>query len=218
MRFSQKIILQLFISIFSISIFQTTLYSQIRGEVSLLAGYQMLGNIDAYEVNGYNPATGKLDIVDAAFYSGILGINVERNVIFEVQYLYQPTRIDYDPDGPTEAYPISDASVNYILAGAMYQTNFSRSAIGYGGLLIGAAGIVPSDYYESVWRFAIGIELGVKFLLSNRVGIKLQSQGLFPFQWEDGGLFVGSSGTGFGVTAGTAIAQLNFSGGLFYTF
>jgi opacity protein-like surface antigen len=193
-------------------------FSQVRGEISIMSGYQMLGTIDAY----YNPGfEGEFDINDAAFYSAVFGYKVEREIIFEVQYLYQPTKTSFKYTGSAEiAFPVisDDIDVHYIMLGAMYEKLLSSNSIGYGGLLIGTSGIVPDKDYESEWRLAFGITLGVKFMVSDKIGIKIQTQGLFPVQWGSGSIYGVADGEGYSVTTSTIITQVNVGGGLFYTF
>jgi opacity protein-like surface antigen len=210
-----KIFLSILLAIFVLS---PATFSQNRIELSISSGYQMLGTIDAY----YNPGfEGEFDINDAAFFSAVFGYKVEREIIFEVQYLYQPTKTSFKYTGSAEiAFPAisDDINVHYIMLGALYEKPFSKSATGYGGLLIGTSGIVPVKDYESEWRLAFGITLGAKFLVSDNIGIKIQTQGLFPIQWGSGSIYIGPNGEGYSVTSGTLITQVNVGGGLFYTF
>jgi len=86
---------------------------------------------------------------------------------------------------------------------------------------LGAAGLVPKNTENNLdpaWRVAFGLTLGAKFLVSKKIGIKIQAQGLFPIQWAGGNLYVGTGGSGYGISAGTTIAQINVGGGLFYAF
>ena len=210
---------KLFVNIlFTLSIFSSPSFSQNRVEVSIMSGYQMLGTIDA----NYNPGfEGEFDINDAAFFSAVFGYKVEREIIFEVQYLYQPTKTSFKYTGSAEiAFPAisDDINVHYIMLGAMYEKPFSRTATGYGGLLIGTSGIVPVKDYESEWRLTFGITLGAKFMVSENIGIKIQTQGLFPVQWGSGSIYTGPNGEGYSVTKGTIITQINVGGGLFYAF
>ena len=214
---------KLFLStLLTIFVFSCKAYSQSRGEISIMSGYQMLGNVDAY----YNPGSGgsfegEFDINDAAFYSAVFGYKVEREVIFEVQYLYQPTKASFEYTLSEEiAFPdiSDDINLHYIMFGALYEKPFSRTATGYGGLLIGTAGLVPGKGYESEWRLAFGLTFGVKFMVSDKIGIKFQTQGLFPVQWGGGRFYTGTDGATYSVSTGTLITQINVGGGLFYAF
>lgn len=213
----------LFLSILlAMSVFSTSSFSQNRVEISIMSGYQMLGNVDGYYSQGEASSfEGEFDINDAAFYSVVFGYKVEREIIFEVQYLYQPTKTSFNYTGSAEidlSGLSDDINVHYIMFGALYEKPLSRTATGYGGLLIGTSGIVPVKDYESEWRLAFGITLGAKFMISDNIGIKLQAQGLFPVQWGSGSIYTGPNGEGYGVTSGTLITQVNVGGGLFYAF
>ncbi len=208
---SSKVFLSIIIAVF---IYSSTSFSQFKGELSVISGYQMLGTVDVYT----GVVNGEFDINDAAFYSAVFGYRVEREIIFEVQYLYQPTKVSFDPNGASKEFVVSDVDVHYIMLGAMYEKAFSRTATGYGGLSIGTAGLVPDKNYESEWRLAFGLTLGAKFMISRNIGFRLQAQGLFPVQWAGGSFYVGTGGAGYGLTAGTSIVQINVGGGLFYAF
>ena len=209
----------IFISSLFIFLLSFNSIAQSKGEISFYSGYQMLGGVNVYQ----GTVNGRLDINDAAFYSGSIGFRVRPEVLIEVQYLYQPTKVSFNPNRTPE-FDVFNADVHYILAGARYEKKLSKTATGYGGLSIGTAGFVPTKSFvvntsfDPVWRFAFGLTLGAKFMLSKKIGVKLQTQGLFPVQWAGGGLYVGTGGAGFGVNAGTSIVQINVGGGLFYAF
>jgi len=190
-----------------------------KGEFSVLAGYQMLGSVQVYNYNYYGNQNvdGDLDINDAAYYSAAIGINTSRETMAELQYIFQPTSITFSPYSSFQSTTFN-ADVHYILGTGYYVKQFSRTGSGYAGLSIGAAGLVPQNNLDPAWRFAFGLTLGLKFLLSNNIGIKIQSQGLFPIQWAGGSLYVGTGGAGYGVSAGTSIVQINVGGGIYYAF
>ena len=214
MKFRKKINYIFLDILLAVIIISPTSYTQMSGEISLLYGYQMLGTVEVY--SGLN--TGDFDINDAAYYGGVLGFRVEREVILEIQYVYQPTKASFDDYGSGPEIELSNIDVHYIMFGAMYEKPFSRTAFGYGGLLIGTSGIIPDNNYESEWRLAFGLALGAKFMISEKIGFKIQTQGLFPVQWSGGNFYVEADGTGYSITAGTSITQINVGGGLFYAF
>ena len=209
----------LVVSIFLLLPNNEAVAQQYKGEFSVLSGYQMLGSIEVYNYNAnIANVSGDLDINDAVFYSGAIGINTSRETMAEIQYIFQPTNVSFDPYTagiPSQSF---GADVHYILATGYYLKQLSRTSWGYGGLSIGAAGLVPKNDLDPAWRVAFGLTLGAKFLVSKKVGIKIQAQGLFPIQWAGGSLYVGTGGAGYGVSAGTSIVQINVGGGLFYTF
>ena len=192
---------------------------QYKGEFSILSGYQMLGSTEVYNYNaGQANVNGDMDINDAVFYSAAIGINTSRETMAEIQYIFQPTKISFNPFNVGVSSQTFDADVHYILGTGYYIKQLSRTSWGYVGLSFGAAGLVPKNNLDPAWRVAFGLTLGAKFLVSKKIGIKIQGQGLFPIQWAGGSLYVGTGGAGYGVSAGTSIVQINVGGGLFYTF
>ena len=142
-------------------------FSQKKGEFSILAGYQMLGSVQVYNYNynGFQNVDGDLDIKDAVYYSAAIGINTSRETFAEIQYIYQPTSVTFDPYnfGSSTSF---DADVHYILGTGYYVKQFSRTGSGYFGLSIGAAGI---SSHKMIWTqhgdLRLDLTLGMKFLI-----------------------------------------------------
>ena len=220
MKILNNLLLFLSLSVLQIFVISDNSFSQNKGEFSILSGYQMLGSVEVYNYNynGYSNVSGDLDINDAVYYSAAIGFNTSRETMAEIQYIFQPTNITFDPYTTGFQSQSFGADVHYILATGYYIKQFSRTASGYAGLSIGAAGLVPKNNLDPAWRVAFGLTLGVKFLLSKNIGIKIQSQGLFPIQWAGGSLYAGTGGAGYAVSAGTSIVQINVGGGLYYAF
>ena len=217
--FNTGLLFLVFTSIIFLHPFYELVAQQHKGEFSVLAGYQMLGCIQVYNYDiGIQNIDGDLDIKDAVYYSGAIGINTSRETMAEIQYIFQPTDLNFDPYTIGVQNATFGADVHYILGTGYYLKQFSRTGTGYAGLSIGAAGLVPKNNLDPAWRFAFGITLGMKFLLSKNIGIKIQSQGLFPIQWAGGTLYAGTGGAGYGISAGTSIVQINVGGGLYYAF
>ena len=202
-----------------ITLISNNLFAQNKGEFSILAGYQMLGSVEvySYDYRGYNNVSGDLDIIDAPYYSIALGINTSRETMAEIQYIYQPTDATFDPYNFSSSTTFG-ADVHYILATGYYIKQFSRTGSGYGGISMGVAGLAPQNDLDPAWRVAFGFTLGVKFLLGKNIGLKIQSQALFPIQWAGGTLYAGTGGAGYGISAGTSIIQINVGGGIYYAF
>lgn len=185
-------------------------FAQEKGQISFMGGYQMLG--------GFDLVNGQADINDAAAYSGTFAYFLRPDVAVELQYNYQPTQLSFDPFGAEPERVLFDLDVHYILAGASYHRKFSSTVTGFGGLSLGAAIFSPSKDYESTTKFAYSATLGLKVLLSKNVGLRLQAQGLFPIQWTSSGFYIGTGGVDFGIGAGTTVAQITTSAGIFFAF
>lgn len=185
-------------------------FAQQKGQISVMGGYQMLGGVDL--------AYGHADINDAAVYSGTISYFVRPDVAVEFQYSYQPTKLSYDEYGPTPELQLFDLNVSYLLIGASYHRPFNQKLTGFAGLSLGSAIFSPSADYETTWKFAFAATAGLKVLLSKNVGLRFQAEGLFPIQWVSGGLYAGTGGVDFGVSAGTTIVQIALSGGVFFAF
>lgn len=80
---------------------------------------------------------------------------------------------------------------------------------------IGAAYLNPEDAsYTTVWRFAAAFGGGLKYFITERVGLRVQARLLLPLFFEGGGFYCGSGGCGAGVSTFTPLAQGDVGGGL----
>src|SRR5436190_484285 len=88
----------------------------------------------------------------------------------------------------------------------------------YGGLLLGAAifnNKTPNPGEEtSKVKFALGFRLGATVWVSDRVGIKLQTQFITSVQGIGGGFYFGTGGASAGASTYSTITQFTLGGGL----
>jgi hypothetical protein len=205
-RFSKVILVST--SLF-ISVFNSKGYGQGFAELTGLAGYTLGETFltsDGYDVF----------IADGFTYGGSLAFYPNKFFDVSVNYTRQDTKVDvydyfsngYDTDIP--------ASVNNITVG--FDRNQPINEMGtafFGGLNLGAAGLVPKDdSYNDRWKFDLDLHLGAKIFPSPKVGIRLQTGLNFPVQYFGAAFTVGTGGAGAGVSANSSITQLYFLGGL----
>jgi hypothetical protein len=198
----------LFISLF-ISVFISRGYGQKFTELTGLAGYTLGETFltsDGYEVF----------IGDGFTYGGSLAFYPNKYFDVTLNYTRQDTKVDvydyifsgYDNDIP--------ASVNNITLG--FDRNQPINEMGtafFGGLNLGAAGLVPKDnQYDDSWKFDLDLHLGAKIFPNPKVGIRLQAGLNFPVQYFGAAFTIGTGGSGAGVSANSTITQLYFLGGL----
>jgi hypothetical protein len=195
-----------------IAILPVRSYSQhSKVELTPFGGYMLGGSIEFYE--------GKFKIEDNASFGGILGVRLRESQLVEISYTYMDTEGEWRPYGGYNIdYPDTtfDLTMNYIQIGSTNEIILDNDAIRpYGMYSLGASWLHPKGgTAEDEWFFAVNLGVGLKYYISERVGIRLQARMLVPFVWGDTGVYFGF-GSG-GVTVGTwsAIIQGDFTGGL----
>ena len=105
-----------------------------------------------------------------------------------------------------------------MIGGVRYMNGNSGKLQGYGGLLLGAVifgnKTPQGNEEESYTKFGLGGRLGVNIWLTEKVGIKLQTQLLSAVQGFGGGFYFGTGGSGAGVSTYSTLMQFGLGGGL----
>ena len=136
-----------------------------------------------------------------------------------VELIYQNLKTDAYYD----AYSLSGnnrlsgtVGINYAMLGGTKYAPFSDKVAGFGSLDMGVGWFNPSSELdaESVTKFAWGGRLGVRFMASEKVSLRIHAQLLSPVQWAGGGVYFGTGGAGAGVSTGSTIYQFNLGGSL----
>ena len=107
-------------------------------------------------------------------------------------------------------------SANYIYLGGSRLFPVNDKMTPFAGLNVGM-GILGSkdNYFSNIEKLAFGLDLGVKIMVSDKVGIRLQSNFQMPVTNVGAGLWWSSGGgSSVGVTGNIPFVQFGFTGGL----
>ena len=188
-------------------------YAQ-RVELTATGGYQYWGSYKYY--NSFNNSNGKLALEDGPCYGGILGFEIREQTFVELVFNHQDSRL---VDKPNYGYEtkICDLGANY------FQLNGTRTVLlndkvePYATLGMGAALFDPaSNKYSSLWKFAVNFGAGVKYFISDKVGVRAGFGFWAPIQGVGLGVGIGTGGAYAGASTYTTIIQMNVSGGLIF--
>jgi hypothetical protein len=181
------------------------------------AAYVFDNSFDTY----YTSNTYLEGTINGGFQWGVgLEFLPSENYGIELVYYRQdtkaPIRYDY---GIGVADREVDLGINYIMAGGVRYMNTANDKLQpYGGLLLGAAIFSnknpQGDEEDGYTKFAWGARLGVNIWVSEKVGLKLQTQLLSAVQGFGGGLSLGTGGAGAGVSTYSTLLQFGLGGGL----
>ena len=187
-------------------------------ELTGFYGWQWGGNFTSYQ--------GEIDVKDTENFGGMIDIPIpyKPGMMAEISYSRQNTSVALNqfPGGLRE--DLFDLSIEYFQAGAVYET-YSRGRMKpFGSFSLGATRFAPKVgsfkglTLDDEWRFSITLGLGLKALMSERIGLRLQGRLLMPINFYGTSLWFGTGGSGVGVSGGSAILQGDVLGGLFVLF
>jgi len=207
-RFSTFLVL---ISVLAISI--SSSYAQ-RVELTATGGYQYWGSYKYY--NSVAGSNGKLALGDGPCYGGILGFEIREGMFAELVYNHQDSRIIDKPNyGPQTEY--GNIGVNYFQLNGTRTVLLSDKVEPYATLGIGAVLFDPvPTRYSSLWKFSANFGVGIKYFISDRVGIRAGVGFWAPIQGVGFGVGIGTGGAYAGASTYTTIIQMNMSGGLIF--
>ncbi len=180
-------------------------------EVTPFGGYVFGGTMQGNTADAH--------INDNAQYGGIISIAVSRVVDFDLIYNRSDTKAQliYSSVGgialPTKDIPIS---INYMQIGFTKNFRVNPMVSPFIGFNIGASLFYPKEAYSDSWFFSVGMNAGTKVYFSKRVGLRLQAQGFVPVQGTAFSMFVGTGGSGGGVSVYSTLFQFGFTGGLIF--
>ncbi|MDH4057174.1 MAG: hypothetical protein OEU76_00350 [Cyclobacteriaceae bacterium] len=161
---------------------------------------------------------GNAKIEDGFQWGGGLEIGLEETMAIELIYQNLKTDAYYDAysGSGTRERLIGNVGINYLMLGGTKYLPLNDVIAGFGSLDVGVSWFNPSSSLgsSSITKFALGGRLGVRFMASDKVSIRIHAQLLSPVQWAGGGFYFGTGGSGAGVSTGSTIYQFNLGGSL----
>jgi len=187
-------------------------------EIGGFGGWLWTGSIPAWRQD--------IKVSDKGNYGVTAGVKVREEMIVEFEWNHtdnEATFRGYDnagiPSGDLINMPIT---LNYYMLGFNYLATYNEPLVPYGLFNIGALnaqsdGNADIQSESNTW-FTVGLGGGLRYYLSDRVGIRLQARLLLPMQFGGVGfgcgIGTGGGGCGAGVSTYTNIIQGDFTGGI----
>jgi len=177
-------------------------------EITPFVGYQFGGSHNVYE--------GEINIDDAENFGIAVNFDLpyKTGTQFELLWIMQKSRLDKKDyfTGITE--PLFNLYTHYMQLGGVYGLQ-RNNVLPFISLSFGAVLFHPtSARYSDEWFFSASLGGGLKFYLTERVGLRLQARALFPLIWGSGGLWCGTGGCSVGIGSTTTIVQGDVTAGL----
>jgi hypothetical protein len=164
-------------------------------------------------------STGDVTIQDGGTYGGEVAFVANGKMDVNFTYLIQPTTLDirrfpsflgdYGNKANISFYQLG-VNRNHLLPG-------NDKVIPYTGIKMGVGYLnLESDKYYDVTRFTIGLNLGVKIMLSERVGLNMLGMLQTPVSGFGLAVTAGSGGVSTGISTYSYVFQFSLGGGLVF--
>ena len=134
-----------------------------------------------------------------------------RDMMLELGWRHLDTHVNYRA-GVTNV-SLFDLAINHYQLGVLQEVPRGRTAP-YGRFSMGMMQATPSTNVNDLWMFEIGLGLGVKADLGERLGIRLETNVDFPLSFSGGGIWCGNGGCVGGVSGTSYLIQGGFRGQL----
>jgi opacity protein-like surface antigen len=170
-----------------------------------------------------NTSSGSVVFDAAPDFGATLNIQVDGKSQIEILYAFARPRARFQSTSPfyasSPSFPVTtqylqlgglttfqQGSVEPFLAGGLGMAWFHPSDV----QVPGAATIQPAD----TWLFAFNLGLGVKWFLSDAIGLRLEARAFMPVYFNSGTFLSGPNGAELRVNAGVPLVQGDLSLGL----
>jgi hypothetical protein len=134
---------------------------------------------------------------------------------FEVSYTYFGTNAN-----ASSVYLVEDenskASLNFYMLGVNRLLTVSDKVTLFGGLKLGASNLsFPDGNNPSSTKFTVGVQAGMRYYVSDRVGFRVQGNLLMPIVNEGGSLWWSPS-SGTSISGWSPIVPFSLNGGVIF--
>lgn len=167
--------------------------------------------------HGFPIFGGRAKLGGGQTFGGMIGIPLGNSMEIETSYSFQSGTTTANSTAIRNDVSVK-TNVHYILIGANRLFPTSSQITLFSGAKIGA-GIVgfPSNEFDAISRLAVGLNGGMKYMASEKVGIRLQANLMMPINNVGGNLWWSpGSGTSVWVSGWSSVIQFGFTGGLIF--
>jgi hypothetical protein len=142
------------------------------------------------------------------------GIEIKPNRAMGIEFLYNrlntSSSMTYYNNGVKSGN--FDAGINNFMLGVNHYFVSNAKIEGYAGALAGITSFKIGS--TTATKFGYGFRLGANVWATSRVGIKLQAQLMSAAQSVGGGFYIGTGGSGAGISSYSSFYQFGLGGGL----
>jgi hypothetical protein len=176
-------------------------------EITPFVGYETGGKVST--------SLGYLRVADGMNFGGSISFGLDETV--QIEFSYNHLNSELSLDNGLYIENTTPVNVDYYMFGAVgAQRLGDRFLPFFGGSLGWVHYGTPDEEYGNESLFAVNVSGGLKILITERIGIKMQARLLMPL-YATGAYFAGTpGGTGYGITSTCVMVQGDFTGGLVF--
>jgi hypothetical protein len=158
---------------------------------------------------------GQARVNDGFTYGGALTIASSAFNAIEISYYRYQTNATAKSSYTGFQFVDLPVAVNYMFIGGQRLFPANDKVTGFTGFNLGAGWLGSRDgSFSTITKFAVGLDMGVKIMASEKVGIRLQTNLAMPITSAGGSFYWGTGGSGVGLTGYVPIWSFGFTGGL----
>jgi len=163
-------------------------------------------------VHGYD---GVVKTQDGLDWGGSLSFEIRPGVYLELMYSRMETDMRLDEYyGPSR--PLFDVDIQYFQIGGLVEKSIGQ-VVPYGTFTAGAVDYDPQDTrYTNETQFAITFGGGVKYFISDNIGLRIQARAMMPLYFGGSGFFCGTGGCGGGTYTSSYTFACDLTAGLVF--
>ena len=176
------------------------------------AGYQFAANVDVW----YGPTYGRLHVEPAGNYG--LGLDVVlpyNDIAISFSFSNASTSLILRENLQPDEF-LFNATQQYWMFGVSKEVDMDKLRP-FGGLILGWTTLNPDDPDQpnrsNLTKFTVGLRGGLKFFISDRIGLFARARLLLPVQWAGAGVWFGG-GSGVSLSVGSSIVSGDIGGGI----
>jgi hypothetical protein len=165
----------------------------------------------------YRISSGTARLGDGQNWGGNLGFSLNEFMEIEVSYNYMATRATASSPLLNDRVDVR-TQVHYAMIGANRLFPTSDAMTFFAGMKMGTGTLAfPDGEYRNITKFSLGLQGGMKYFATERIGIRLQANLMMPVLAAGGSLWWSpGGGTAVGVSTFSPIVQFGFAGGIIF--
>ncbi len=190
-------------------------------EITPIGSYAWTSRVKTYD--------GDFDIGNSSSWGILFNYDIEnytyKGTALAILFNRQDTAAEFYPYGGFKE-TLFDIAVEYYQIGVMNKLHYDQVEP-FGEFLLGATRFAPKgnatiegETYNvgDEWMFSMTLGVGVRLMLSDRIGIRGHGRLLMPMSFSGGGLWCGGGGCSVGVGASSWFIQGDLGAGIIIRF
>ena len=183
-----------------------------KAELAVIGGYRFSGNLGGADTGSESDQLlNELKVDNNLNFGALIDYTISETIQLELLYDRQPTTLSRTNSG-TGAVNSFDTTIDYLHFGFLFRKS-AGTLRPFLGMTFGGTFIRP-DGLQNESRTSVGIALGVKSFVSDRLGFRLQSRIMSSYFPQSSETFCDQNGNCYDYRASFFLNQIDLSAGI----